>query len=215
MHFICVKMPILEIRNEYTLRFTYKCNWNCSYCAINNLKEKDLIITHENILNCIKQIPDNSNVTISGGEPGLLEKNKIQLYLDLLKQKNCILFLETNGLFLIKYPEFENYFEKILYHCSSELELPKINLNNLDKSKYNFLLIIHNNNIKFLKSFLDNFPAIKFDLIEATYPYEITGPVLSKQNKNILITQFSKSITKDSLKRLLIGKNFDNIKYLN
>ena len=32
-------MPILEIRNEYTLRFTYKCNWNCSYCAINNLKD--------------------------------------------------------------------------------------------------------------------------------------------------------------------------------
>lgn len=208
-------MPILDVKNEITLRFTYSCNWSCSYCAIRNCKEKDLIITHENILACINKIPNNSIVTISGGEPGLIEKQKIIQYLNLVKPKTKKLYLETNGLFIEKYPDLLNYFDEILYHCTSDLELPKIDLNSLDNTIYRFLLIIHDDNINFLETFLKNYSNIKFDIIEATYPYEITGPTLSKRNKNKLLTKYSKHITKDALTRLLTGKTFNLVTYLN
>jgi hypothetical protein len=48
----------------------------------------------------------------------------------------------------------------------------------------------------------------KFYIVEATYPHEITGPTLSKHNKNHLLTNFCKRMTPESVKRLSKGHDF-------
>lgn len=63
---------------------------------------------------------------------------------------------------------------------------------------------------------MDAHPQIeKWDVIEATYPYETTGPTLSKQSKSKLLCQFLRRLTPESTKRLIWEKDFDSIKFLN
>ena len=112
-------MPILNTKNkEYAVTITYKCNWNCNYCAVKNKYDYKENLTHEDVMNKLKIIPYNSDVTIFGGEPGLVEKEKNEKYICFLKKRNCRLFLETNGTFIQKYPELLCNFDEILYHCS-------------------------------------------------------------------------------------------------
>jgi hypothetical protein len=53
-------------------------------------------------------------------------------------------------------------------------------------------------------------------MLEATYPYpeEMNGPRLSKENKQMLIKQFSTKMTSESLFRLFNGKDFERIEFL-
>lgn len=207
-------MPILTIKNEYAVTITYKCNWNCSYCAIKNKYDYKETLTHDDILKKLDKIPNNSNVTLFGGEPGLVERKKLETYIKFLTNKNCALFLETNGTFIKNYPDLILLFKEVLYHCSENLESTEI----IDCSKFTnirYMLIIHDENINRLETFLTHNKNIKFDLIEATYPYpEMIGPTLSKKNKNLLLTKFGNRMTKDSFYRLLKGKDFDSIIFL-
>jgi hypothetical protein len=88
----------------------------------------------------------------------------------------------------------------------------------IDCSKFNnirYLIIVHDKNIHRLDNYLNRHQKIKFDIIEATYPYpEMKGPTLSSQNKNHIITKFGNRMTKDSFKRLLNGKDFNKITFL-
>jgi organic radical activating enzyme len=70
-------MPILAKQNEYVIPLTFKCNWNCDYCAINNTYDYRDNVTHEEILKKISIIPKQSLVTLTGGEPGLIDKNNL------------------------------------------------------------------------------------------------------------------------------------------
>lgn len=79
-----------------------------------------------------------------------------------------------------------------------------------------YLIIVHDNNICNLKNFVNKYDDIKFDIIEATYPYKdcITGPTLSAYNKHMILTHYSKHMTKDSIKRFIKEKEFDKITWL-
>lgn len=207
-------MPILTTKNEYAVTITYKCNWNCPYCAIKNKYDYKENLSHQEVMEKLYKIPNDSNVTIFGGEPGLVEKWEIETYIEFLKNRNCNLFLETNGTFISNYPYLILFFKEVLYHCSENLESNEI----IDCEKFGnirYLLIIHDENINRLEDFLNHNKNIKFDFIEATYPYpEMEGPTLSKKNKNLLMTKFGNRMTKESFHRLLYGKDFDSISFL-
>lgn len=206
-------MPILTISNEYAVTITYKCNWNCEYCAIRNKYDYKDNLTHEDVLKKLEKIPNDSNVTIFGGEPGLVEKEKIETYIQFLKNRNCQLFLETNGTFILNYPDLLKNFQEVLYHCSNDLSDEMIECSKFDNIRY--LIIIHDKNIERLSNYLKKYKTIKFDIIEATYPYpDMEGPTLSKKNKNLLLTKFGNRMTKESFNRLINGKNFDKIHFL-
>jgi hypothetical protein len=110
----------------------------------------------------------------------------------LLINKKCELYLETNGLFIKKYYDLCKNFYEILYHCSVDMN---INDNIIIDSSLplRYLLIVNDKNICNLEKFLFKYSMIKFDIIEATYPYKdcITGPTLSKNNKYTILTKYN------------------------
>ena len=78
-----------------------------------------------------------------------------------------------------------------------------------------YMIIVDDENICRLDRFLKHHSDIKFDIVEATYPYpEMSGPTLSKINKNHIIAKYGNHMTKESLSRLLNGKDFDSIEFL-
>ena len=198
---------------QYAITLTYKCNWNCSYCAVRNSVDYKPAVTVSDVLDKINQIEDGSIVTLFGGEPGILDRDVLELYISELKSKRCTLKLETNGLFLHKYPELCSNFQSIVYHCSEDLEEYEVfGFNHPDVT---YMLIIHDQNINRLEKFLEiNSHIEKFYIVEATYPHEITGPTLSKQNKNHLLTKFCKHMTPESIKRLIKGHDFSGIIFM-
>ena len=67
-----------------------------------------------------------------------------------------------------------------------------------------------------MRAFLDAHSDITFDIIEATYPYpdEMHGPTLSTSNKKKLILEFGHKMSRESLSRLIHGKDFERIEFL-
>lgn len=208
-------MPILAKQNEYVIPLTFKCNWNCSYCAIRNSYDYRDIISKDEIQSKIRIVPNMSRVTLTGGEPGLISRKDIEEYISLLVDKKCEIYIETNGLFIEKYPDLCTYFYEVLYHCTIDMEIDNnIILNNMQNLRY--IIIVNDNNFKNLNLFLKKYNNIKFDIIEATYPYkdEITGPTLSYKNKYHIMTKYNSHMTKDSLLRMIKEKQFDKITWL-
>ena len=107
---------------EYAITLTYICNWNCPYCAVRNSVDWKPSVSMQDVDGKIDAISDGSMVTLFGGEPGMLEKRELEHYITRLKEKGCGLKLETNGLFIERYPELLSEFYKITYHCSEDLK---------------------------------------------------------------------------------------------
>lgn len=197
---------------EYAITITYRCNWNCVYCAVRNSHDYKETLTREDVLRKIDLIQDKSNVTIFGGEPGLVERDLLEEYIERLKRKACTLFLETNGTFLRRYPDLVRQFKLVTYHCSCDLD-DEIYMTDFENITY--MLVVHDGNIRRLGDFLKKYPDMRFYIVEATYPYpEMNGPTLSPKNKNHLLTHFSGRMTKESVYRLINGKDFDKIEFL-
>ena len=70
----------------------------------------------------VKSIPACSYVTLSGGEPGMIDRHYILEIMQILVDKSCIVNLNTNGLFLKRYPDIADTFNSIVYHCSEDLD---------------------------------------------------------------------------------------------
>lgn len=82
-------------------------------------------------------------------------------------------------------------------------------------SNVRHLLIVHDSNVKNLPSFLEKYPNVKFDIVEATYPYvDMHGPTLSPENKHMVMTHFASRMTRESFKRMVHEKEFDKITWL-
>jgi molybdenum cofactor biosynthesis enzyme MoaA len=113
----------MEKEVSYELGVTYKCNWNCSYCISNTHLQP--YKTLENVLQEIDLFENNSSVTLSGGEPGMLSENDLDIIIKKLQDKNIIIDLVTNGLFLEKYSHFLDRISNVLYHCVEDLETKK------------------------------------------------------------------------------------------
>lgn len=207
-------MPICLKKNEYALTLTYKCNWSCCYCAVNNKHDFKEVVTHEEVLDKLSKVPAFSNVTLFGGEPGLVERQHIEQYLQILEHKSCKMWLETNGMFLKNFPDLVGKFEEVIWHCCSEIK-PNIKIQKTDFNNVRYMVIVHDLNVDSLARFLDLNNDMQFDIIEATYPYEeMDGPRLSSKNKNYVISHFGSKMTRESLHRLIYGKDFDKITFL-
>lgn len=192
-----------------------KCNWHCQYCAVNNSHDHKDSLPVEVVLANARKVESGSVVTLFGGEPGLAERDLLQSCLTILEAKHCKIYLETNGLFIQRYPDLLEHFHEVLYHCSEDLadedQVLKPNF-----KRVRWVIIVHDKNIGRLQSFLEKHKDTKFDIIEATYPYpeEMDGPSLSRENKTMLIEKFASRMTSESLYRLLNGKDFERIEFL-
>lgn len=149
---------------------------------------------------------------MSGGEPGLIKREHIEYYIHELKQKNCILYLNTNGTFLKRYPDLIPNFEQIIYHCSENLEGKVHIFGEFDNIDY--MIIINDENFSKLEKFMIDNSNIKFSIVEATYNKANDGPTLSKKNKYEIMTKFYNRMTKDSIQRMIHEKEFDKMTFL-
>ena len=80
----------------YDLRFGNLCNLACDFCYQIRTKQKNAL-NSEDWINLIKQLPDNSRVTLTGGEP-LVFKNFRDVFTEATKRHECNLI--CNGLLL-------------------------------------------------------------------------------------------------------------------
>ena len=65
------------------------------------------------MLHRVEAIEPNSEVTFSGGEPGILNRKQLELLIKILKDKNCVIDLLTNGLFFKRHMPLVHEFGKI------------------------------------------------------------------------------------------------------
>lgn len=199
-------------KKDYELIITYKCNWDCNYCCVNTHSKSE----PNNIFKNIDKIENNSIVTLSGGEPGMLSKKKIYDIINKLIEKNCIICLNTNGLFIKKYKDLLKYFDKINYHISQNVEIEDEFIILENYYNVDYILIINDNNYKNIELFFDKYPNILFNIIPASNPEDgmIDGPELTKGMRNLIVTKYYKHLNKESKYRMLFEKDFSNIIYL-
>ena len=81
---------------RYCLVLTNLCNLACDFCYQIRKKQKNSLNSTDWI-NLIKQLPENSRVTLTGGEP-LVFKNFKDVFLEVVKRHECNLI--CNGLLL-------------------------------------------------------------------------------------------------------------------
>lgn len=203
-------MAILAIDNEIEIELTHECNWNCPYCAIRTHTLPKISFNDiKNKLNTL--VPNNSYITLSGGEPGMMSEKEILYVINVLKHKKCIINLNTNGLFIKKYEKLLYIFNEIIYHCSENLDINDIILN-VNHSNVRYMIIVNDNNFYKLDKFL-KLHNRKFDIIQATYNDNV-GIGLSKQNRNMLITKYAKYMTHESLYRIFHEKQWNKMRFI-
>lgn len=190
---------------DIELVITWICNWNCEYCAVDTHNQEVFDLQDK-----LKEIPEGSHVTLSGGEPGALSREVIWDTIKYLKDKNCSLSLNTNGTFIRKYSDLLPSFKKILYHCSEDLDVSdKILIGD-----YDYFLVVTDNNYHKLEEFLKANPNIIFNIAGASNPIGMNNPTLSQDNKYDMLKRFSHQMTKESKLRAITEKDFDAITYL-
>ena len=60
---------------RYEINITYKCNLKCPYCSMKQRLNEN--ISEQEVLSLLKNVESGSEVTLSGGEPGLWERKFI------------------------------------------------------------------------------------------------------------------------------------------
>jgi organic radical activating enzyme len=144
------------------LAVTYKCNWNCDYCLVNTHKRKPR--KFDDILKDIESFEENSSVTISGGEPGMLTETEVQIIFERLREKNITIDLLTNGLFFEKHSQYMKYIDEILYHCIEDLKERKPIIKYYYNNMY-YVMVITNKDLDKMSDILwyfKKYPEIKF-----------------------------------------------------
>jgi organic radical activating enzyme len=204
-------MAILALNNEIELIVTWVCNWHCEYCCVDTHNRPTL--TMDDVKKKLDKVPAGYNVTLSGGEVGSMKRADVEHILDSLKSKDCTIHINTNGLFIKRYRDLCDKFDTILYHCSENIDVeddiiidPTLNIE--------YLLIVTDNNFNRLEDFLNKYSAIQFNLVAASNPDGIFGPTLSNENKHKMLTKFHTRMTKQSIQRVFVEKDFDIITYI-
>jgi organic radical activating enzyme len=206
---------------EIELIITYKCNWDCDFCAVDTHNRKPLLFDEiKEKLKLIRYNYPNYNITISGGEPGLLPENQIKYILDDLKEYSKSISINTNGLFLEKYLKYAKYFDYVLYHCSEKLDT-KPNyyiVNKWEKQgvEIDYMIVVDDINFKNYDYFMEHNKHIPINVVAATKADGGLDSILSNKNRWKLLTSYKKykNITTESLKRLTKEKDFGNIIYI-
>jgi organic radical activating enzyme len=204
-------MSIQAKENEIELVVTWVCNWYCEYCCVDTHNRPKL--TMEAVKAKLEKVISGYNVTLSGGEVGSMKRADIEFILAELEAKGCSVSINTNGLFIKRYRDLLPRFDEILYHCSENMNIADEIIIDPDL-KLNYLLVVTDNNFNNLEAFLEKYNNIKFNLVPATNPTGISGPILSLINKNKMIKLYHHRMTTDSILRNFKEKDFDSIIYL-
>ena len=187
--------------NDICIGLHSKCNWSCKYCVA---RWTDAEIDEDRIITQLLQIKDKlETLWISGGEPGLLS---VQFWDYLFYEIKTPLSICTNGTFILRgyYDRYKSKIRRIMLHCVEEIDqdihpklLDFIRNSNVEKL-VNF--VVHKENVHLIKSFLDKYPDIKFDInfADQTF-YEINKKykkdyefALDRESVLKVITQLSK-----------------------
>lgn len=183
------KIDFNQVTDEhYDISVTYSCNWQCDYCISDTHNQKQ--ITHQQVLNQIEDVPCNSIVSLSGGEPGMVEHDLLESYLIKLKEKNCVVTVDTNGTILEKYPDLINkYIDDVLYHCTSYVKDRKpfieYNFDHIPKN-LNFvyqLVITNDDTLEDIQYYLDKYPDITFSIV-GTNHCKVNGKAYKGLNRS-------------------------------
>lgn len=204
-------MAVLALDREIELIVTWVCNWHCEYCCVDTHNRPKLSM--DEVKDKISRVPTGYNVTLSGGEVGSMKRADIEYIIGALKAKDCTLHLNTNGLFIKRYPDLCKEFETLLYHCTEDVN-PQDEIIVDPQLNIDYLVIVTDNNFERLGPFLEANPGIKFNLVAASNPQGISGPELSKPNKHRMLTLYHTRMTEASKKRVFTEKDFNAITYL-
>lgn len=168
-------------QHNYCLIVTYDCNWDCSFCITDTHSQPT--ISFEKLKSKITEIRPHSDVSLSGGEPGLVSTEKMRYILDELKKKDCDISVNTNGLFFEKHPEFIKDVDYFYFHCTEDLDISKgINLEGVPFDKTGFMMVLTDDNHHNLEWFLDKYPDIEFK-VTAADPTIVRGKIGTKLSK--------------------------------
>lgn len=201
-------MSVQAKEKEIELVITWVCQWHCEYCCVDTHNRPKL--PFDEVKKKLDKVIPGYNVTLSGGEPGALKRHQLEYIIEELEKKNCTISINTNGLFIKKYPDLVDKMQEVLYHCSEDISLD----DDVLIGNYKYLLIVTDNNFNRLGTFLEKYPNITFNLVAATNPEGIGGPVLSMEHKHRMLKLYHNRMTKDSIKRVFKEKDFDAIKYI-
>jgi organic radical activating enzyme len=206
-----IRLTILAIPNEYEVIITYKCNWKCNYCSVDT--HSHLKLSFDDVMHKIQTIPQGSYVTLSGGEVGSMKRSHIEQIIHTLQDKQCVLGINTNGLFLQRYVDLAHNFRDITYHCTENIDISDEVYVNYSLP-IDYMIVVNDDNFFKLKQFLDKYPDIRFSLVAASNPEGMSGPTLSTKLKYRMLTEFHLRMTEDSKKRIFTEKQFNLITYL-
>ena len=140
----------------------------------------------------------NSFVAITGGEPGVASKEHLNYIYKVLKEKNCIIQVNTNGTFFKTQKELCKITDYFLYHCSENLSEP-IYIPDTQNYKIFYTLVITNNSYKRLENYIDKYPII-FQIVGAD---KNSGEYLNFKNAIKIYQKYKFKITPDSFYGLL------------
>lgn len=198
---------------RYSIITTRKCNWSCPYC-ITDTHGHDSDITFDDIKAKLEQIEPNSEVSLSGGEPGLIEPEVIDYIFTELVKKNSDITVLTNGLFFKKYAfKYDKYISDYLYHCSENLDLKDEVLVPIDinPDKIEYMIVVSDNNIHNLEKFLELHPTVETVFsADATMVLGEMGHSLSKKNALQIAKKFKNRLNKKSIRYLLHNCSVSN-----
>ncbi len=129
---------------------TYTCDWSCDFCSRDLNKPK---IKIEDTLNKIRKFENGSDVTLSGGEPGLMNSEEMHQIINLLVEKNCIIYVATNGAFMRNHSDLMDKISMITYHCSEKLDAV---IERFDQytDKIEYVVVVNDTNLPNLDNFL-------------------------------------------------------------
>jgi organic radical activating enzyme len=128
----------------------------------------------EKVLKEIDSFENNSSVTLSGGEPGMLSESDLNIIIKKLQDKNIIIDLVTNGLFLEKHQKYIHYIDEILYHCIEDLSQHKP-IKKYNYKNFYYVMVITNSDLYYMDDILwyfKQYPEIKFLLFPNIKPGE-------------------------------------------
>lgn len=180
---------------SYGISVTYDCNWYCPYClADTHSKKRDF----GEVMFLAHSIPSNVKVTLSGGEPGMLETEQLHRIIGVLKAKGCSVSISSNGM-IFSHPSIVEQVEHISYHCSMNMELTdEVNREYPDKTVY--MVVVTDKNMHNLEAFLDKHN----DLSIYVYAAESNkGDTLSTSNALKIAVKFKDRLPSGNSKYLL------------
>lgn len=171
---------------EYCITVTYKCNWNCEYCVIDTHNAKEIGLSN---LEDINNIKNGQKVSISGGEPGLVSDELLIKIIKKLREKSCIIQINSNGTIFRK-PHIVEMVDSIFYHCTKDFEINDV-VNRDFPNKTTYMAVVSDNNHHNLDAFLKKNSDLNIHLLGAKgHLKKSLGIKLYLKYKDIIETKY-------------------------